>query len=113
MGARGELKSKEGRGNVPVAYDSSPCGRGNVLVAHDSYMRAAGTLPLPFDQDTNDYRLLYSGVASALAVLPPSWTVKVTAPFGYGVSVQIFSPTLISLSLSAASSLSLLIEAVF
>ena len=28
-------------------------GRGNVLVARDSYMRAAGTLPLPFDQDTN------------------------------------------------------------
>ena len=31
-------------------------GRGNVLVARNSHMRAAGTLPLPFDQDTNANR---------------------------------------------------------
>ena len=28
----------------------TPLGRGNVLVARNSHMRAAGTLPLPFDQ---------------------------------------------------------------
>ena len=35
---------------LPASSTDTPLGRGNVLVAHKSHMRAAGTLPLPFDQ---------------------------------------------------------------
>ena len=46
-----------GRAAILVARVSPPHGRGNVLVARNSHMRAAGTLPLPFDLATNDWRL--------------------------------------------------------
>jgi hypothetical protein len=55
-----KAKSAVPASDVAVATRSGilqpPYGRGNVLVARKSYMRAAGTLPLPFDLilTTND-----------------------------------------------------------
>ena len=60
-----KAKSAAPASDVAVATRSGilhpPYGRGNVPVARNSYMRAAGTLPLPFDQilTTND-RILWS-----------------------------------------------------